>query len=72
VAATRARPGGDGGATAKALDYSLNQLTALTRNLLDGEVPVDNNISKTRSSLGDGPPGVAVRGQRAGGQLQRS
>jgi hypothetical protein len=33
----------DGGATAKALDYSLNHWTALTRNLLDGEVPVDNN-----------------------------
>jgi len=30
----------DGGATAKALDYSLNHWTALTRNLLDGEVPV--------------------------------
>jgi transposase len=33
----------DGGATAKALDYSLNHWTALTRNLLDGEVPVDHN-----------------------------
>jgi len=33
----------DGGATAKALDYSLNHWAALTRNLLDGHVPVDNN-----------------------------
>jgi transposase len=33
----------DGSATAKALDYSLNHWTALTRNLLDGDVPVDNN-----------------------------
>jgi transposase len=33
----------DGGATAQAIDYSLNHWTALTRNLLDGDVPVDNN-----------------------------
>jgi transposase len=33
----------DGSAIAKALDYSLNNWTALTRNLLDGEVPVSNN-----------------------------
>jgi transposase len=33
----------DGSATAKALDYSLKHWTALTRNLLDGDVPVDNN-----------------------------
>jgi transposase len=33
----------DGGATAKALDYSLKHWTALTRHLLDGDVPVDNN-----------------------------
>jgi transposase len=33
----------DGSATAQAIDYSLNHWTALTRNLLDGEVPVDNN-----------------------------
>jgi transposase len=33
----------DGGATAQAIDYSLNHWTALTRNLLDGEVPLDNN-----------------------------
>lgn len=33
----------DGGATAKAIDYSLNNWTVLTRNLLDGAVPLDNN-----------------------------
>lgn len=33
----------EGGATAQAIDYSLNHWTALTRNLLDGDVPVDNN-----------------------------
>lgn len=33
----------DGGATAQAIDYSLNNWTALTRNLLEGDVPVDNN-----------------------------
>ena len=33
----------NGSATAKALDYSLKHWTALTRNLLDGDVPVDNN-----------------------------
>jgi transposase len=33
----------DGSATAKALDYSLKHWKALTHNLLDGDVPVDNN-----------------------------
>jgi transposase len=33
----------DGSAAAKALDYSLKHWSALTRNLLDGDVPVDNN-----------------------------
>ena len=33
----------DGSATAKALDYSLKHWRALTRNLLDGNVPLDNN-----------------------------
>jgi transposase len=33
----------DGGATAKAIDYSLNNWSALTRNLHDGDVPVSNN-----------------------------
>ena len=33
----------NGSAAAKALDYSLKHWTALTRNLLDGDVPVDNN-----------------------------
>ncbi|MGJ7531465.1 IS66 family transposase [Variovorax sp. GB1P17] len=38
----------DGGATAKALSYSLNAWTALTRNLVDGDVPVDNNHLENR------------------------
>ncbi|MEB0113693.1 IS66 family transposase [Variovorax sp. RTB1] len=33
----------DGSATAKALNYSLNAWEALTRNLLDGDVSIDNN-----------------------------
>ncbi len=33
----------DGSATAKAIDYSLNSWSALTRNLVDGAVGVDNN-----------------------------
>jgi len=33
----------DGSATAQAIDYSLNHWAALTRNLHDGAVPVDNN-----------------------------
>jgi transposase len=33
----------DGGATAGAIDYTLNHWTALTRHLDDGAVPVDNN-----------------------------
>ncbi len=33
----------DGSATAKALTYSLNAREALTRNLLDGDVNVDNH-----------------------------
>ena len=33
----------DGSATAKALNYSLNAWEALTRHLVDGDVPVDNN-----------------------------
>jgi transposase len=33
----------DGSATAKALNYSLNHWEALTHNLLDGDVNVDNN-----------------------------
>ena len=33
----------DGGATAQAIDYSLNNWATLTRNLVDGDVPVDNN-----------------------------
>jgi hypothetical protein len=33
----------DGGAIAKAIDYSLNHWEALSRFLLDGELPIDNN-----------------------------
>ena len=33
----------DGSAIAKAIDYSLNRWAALTRFLLDGDVPIDNN-----------------------------
>lgn len=33
----------DGSATAKAIDYSRNRWTALTRYIDDGELPVDNN-----------------------------
>jgi transposase len=33
----------DGSGIAKAIDYSLNRWAALTRFLLDGDVPIDNN-----------------------------
>lgn len=33
----------DGSAITKAIDYSLNHWSVLTRNLLDGEVPVSDN-----------------------------
>lgn len=33
----------DGSGIARAIDYSLNHWPALTVNLLDGDVPVDNN-----------------------------
>jgi transposase len=33
----------DGSGTARALDYSLNHWNALTPNLRDGNVPLDNN-----------------------------
>lgn len=33
----------EGSATAKALDYSLKRWVALTRYLVDGAVPIDNN-----------------------------
>jgi hypothetical protein len=33
----------DGGATAKAIDYSLKHWAALTHHLSDGRVPIDNN-----------------------------
>jgi transposase len=40
--------GTDGSATAKALDYSLRRWDALTRFVGDGQLPVDNNILRTR------------------------
>jgi hypothetical protein len=33
----------EGSAIAKAIDYSLNHWEALSRFMLDGEVPIDNN-----------------------------
>jgi hypothetical protein len=33
----------DGSAIANAIDYSLNRWTALMANLVDGDVPIDNN-----------------------------
>jgi transposase len=38
----------DGSATAKAIDYSLNRWTALTRYLGDGALPADNNWIENR------------------------
>jgi transposase len=38
----------DGTAIAKAIDYSLNRWTALTRFLEDGAVPADNNWIESR------------------------
>jgi len=38
----------DGSAIAKAIDYSLNHWAGLGRFLLDGEVPIDNNLVENR------------------------
>jgi len=38
----------DGSATARAIDYSLNRWTALTRYIDDGELPIDNNWVENR------------------------
>ncbi len=38
----------EGSATAKAIDYSLNRWTALTRYLGDGALPADNNWIENR------------------------
>ncbi len=38
----------DGGAIAKAIDYSLNHWVGLGRFLLDGDVPIDNNHVENR------------------------
>jgi hypothetical protein len=42
----------EGSATAKALDYSLKRWAALSRDLNDGAVPIDNNWPRTRSDPG--------------------
>lgn len=62
----------DGGATAQAIDYSLNNWATLTRNRrrrrrARGQQP----SRKPNSSLGHGPPRMAVRGQRTGGPARR-
>lgn len=41
----------DGSAIAKAIDYSLNHWEALSRFLLDGEVPIDNNHLESRHAI---------------------
>lgn len=62
----------DGSGTARALDYSLNHWNALTANLRDGNVPVDNNhLEKPDASLGNGQKSMALLWQRAGGQARR-
>jgi len=38
----------DGSAIAKAIDYSLNHWTGLGRFLVDGQVPIDNNLVENR------------------------
>jgi hypothetical protein len=56
----------DGSATAKALNYSLNHWEALTHNLLDGDVNVDNgageinvrNVSGSFTVESDGSGGI--------------
>ena len=61
----------DGSATAKPIDYSLPHWTALTRNLLDGNVPVDNNhLENLVRPRGHGTQGLTVHQQRAGRQTR--
>lgn len=38
----------DGSATARAIDYSLNRWSTLTRYIDDGELPIDNNWVENR------------------------
>ena len=46
----------DGSAIAKAIDYSLNHWEALSRFLLDGEVPIDTSKVDMPSCLLDTTP----------------
>ena len=55
----------DGSATAKAIDYSLNRWVALSRFLLDGDVPIDNNHIENQIRP------WAVHRQRAGWRARR-
>ena len=48
VADPPARPGPDGSATAKAIEYSLGRWAALIRYLEDGDLPIDNNHIENR------------------------
>lgn len=41
----------DGSAIAKTIDYSLNHWEALSRFLLDGELPIDNNHLESRHAI---------------------
>ena len=53
----------EGRGIAKAIDYSLNRWAALTRSLLDGDVPIDNNhLENQMRPWGGWPPQLALRG----------
>ena len=57
----------DGGATAGAIDYSLNNWPSLTRHLHDGAVPLDNNFLERQIKPWQmGAQGVVVLWQRIG------
>ncbi|MDO9434895.1 MAG: transposase [Hydrogenophaga sp.] len=45
-----------GSASANSLDYSLRRWEVLIRFVDDGQLPVDNNCSRTRSGRGSGQP----------------
>jgi transposase len=59
----------EGGATAKAINYSLNHWQALTTNLRNGDVPLDNNHLENLMrpwAMGHGQKGVALLWERVG------
>jgi hypothetical protein len=60
----------DGGGIAAAIDYSLRRWYALGEFLRNGDVAIDDNHIENQT-LGDGPQGMALRRQRAGGQALR-